>query len=214
MNFAAVNVCGRCGANLRLVKNGDSAASDFNQKLNSTAFWLLKRFLSAAAISLVILIGVYLSMIYSAATLSAERREQVLKAVEVLESRGFTDDAFYLRLAVFRGDDNWFNKMVGHADAYAATNFPFEIVTLYEEFFTLTVDDTERASILLHEAQHLKGAGEMRAYEYVWRNRQKLGYDARNYEATAIYQNTIKSTKQYAFGLFICEGSKNRDCTE
>ncbi len=61
-------------------------------------------------------------------------------------------------MSVVRGNDNWLNASTKYENAYAATNFPIEIMTIYPEFFTDTLDDTERAAILLHEAQHLKGA--------------------------------------------------------
>jgi hypothetical protein len=70
-------------------------------------------------------------------------------------------------VAVFRANDNWLNASVEKENAYAATNYPFEIVTIYPDFFRFTVDDTERAAILLHEAQHLKGKDEKESYEFV-----------------------------------------------
>src|SRR5258708_4539395 len=89
------------------------------------------------------------------------QREELRKAIAVLEQHGFNRETFILkRLTAFRGTDNWWNRYIGHRDAYAATNFPFEVVTLYPEFFTVPVDDTERASVLLHESNHLMGGGE------------------------------------------------------
>jgi hypothetical protein len=44
----------------------------------------------------------------------------------------------------YRRTDNWWNQYVGHHAAYAATNFPFGVVTLYPAFFRYAVDDTER----------------------------------------------------------------------
>jgi hypothetical protein len=49
------------------------------------------------------------------------------------------------------------HNYVGHQTAYAATNFPFAVVTLYPTFFKYAVDDIERATILLHESYHLLG---------------------------------------------------------
>ena len=63
------------------------------------------------------------------------------------------------RMTSFRATDHWWNEHVGHGQAYAATNFPFQIMTLYPAFFERSADDVERAIILLHEAQHLRGRG-------------------------------------------------------
>jgi len=80
----------------------------------------------------------------------------VQKAIAVLEQHGFivrsssqTSDVFaYGRLV---------NRYVGHRDAYAATNFPFEVVTLYPEFFTVPVDERAPAAVLLARIVHLIG---------------------------------------------------------
>jgi hypothetical protein len=50
--------------------------------------------------------------------------------------------------------------MFGHPTAYAATNFPFGVITIYPTFFKYPVDDIERATILLHESYHLFGDDE------------------------------------------------------
>ena len=84
-----------------------------------------------------------------------------VKGSEVLKEKGFTDEAFLLEhVAVFRGNDNWLNASVEKESAYAATNFPFEIVTIYPDFFKYPKDDIERAAILLHESKHLEGKDE------------------------------------------------------
>lgn len=164
--------------------------------------------------SAILLIFSYLSMIYSAAPLSAEQQKQVDEAILILEQRGFRDEAAWLRWSVFRSNDNWFNALAGHSDAYAATNFPFQIVTLYEDFFTRAQDRTEQAVILLHETQHLKGAGEEKAYGFVWRNRYKLGWTRKIYGETRVFENVFKSTRQFAPEIFSCEFNKDYDCTE
>jgi hypothetical protein len=56
------------------------------------------------------------------------------------------------------------------------TNFPFEIFTLYPIFFAFPSIDTERAAILLHEAQISKKTMKRKAYEFVWRNRSRIGW--------------------------------------
>jgi len=47
--------------------------------------------------------------------------------------------------ANYRATDNWWNRYQGHQQAYAATNSPLGVVTLYGPFFTVAADDTERA---------------------------------------------------------------------
>lgn len=215
INFSSESQCRRCGVNL--IENPSEATdkdNDLSRKLDAGAVWLFARVATALVVSLCLLIVAYLSMLYSAAPLTTERQLQVQEAIDILESRGFEDEAFWLRWSAFRANDNWFNALTGHADAYAATNFPFQIVTLYDEFFTLSVDATERAAVLLHEAQHLKGAGEPQAYGYVWRNRRKLGWTPEVYAHTRIYQNVQSSTRQITPFLFRCDGNPNFDCTE
>jgi hypothetical protein len=123
-----------------------------------------------------------------------------------LLGQGFVDQ--------FRTDDNWWNAYVGHADAYAATNFPFEVVTLYPEFFTQAVDDTERAAILLHEARHAAGAGEESACASVWRDRLRLGYTRERYGHTEVWRNIAENTRKYAPAHFTCGEDGRRDCVE
>jgi len=110
----------------------------------------------------------YFSLIFTAAPLTASERERVDSAIELLEHQGFINEAYLLRdLATFRRDDNWLNASVAKEDAFAATNYPFAVVTVYPDFFNYTVDDIERSAILLHEARHLKGHDEEDAYEFV-----------------------------------------------
>lgn len=117
-------------------------------------------------------------------------------------------------LTSYRADDNWLNASVDKENAYAATNFPFEVMTIYPDFFNYPVDDTERAAILLHEAQHLKGADEKEAYEFVWKNRKKLGWTKEKYGSSIIYQNVRRQTREYAPQLFVCNLNEYADCTE
>jgi hypothetical protein len=162
-----------------------------------------------------VLAGFYVSLVFSAASLSYEQRKTVERSVQILEEKGFSDEAFMLkRLAVFRSNDNWLNASVAKESAFAATNFPFEIVTIYPEFFTYPIDETERAAILLHEAKHLQGADEKEAYEFVWRNRKKLGYVAEIYNGSAVFIEIRKQTREFAPNLFVCDANPSGDCTE
>ena len=218
VNFHAAEFCQRCHnklprfTNLRPEFSNDA---DLGKKLDSGAVWLFKRLLTAVAVSAVLLAFAYVSLLYSAAQLSAENKKKVDEAINLLEQKGFARETFLLRWATaFRSNDNWFNVMTKHDNAYAATNFPFEIVTVYEDFFSKPLDATERAAILLHEAQHLQGAGEEKAYEYAWRNRFKLGWTREHYANSAIYLNVLKSTRETVPKLFQCERNVEHDCTE
>jgi hypothetical protein len=152
--------------------------------------------------------------VFSADSLTAAEHAQIDASIDILEQKGFTDEAFLLkRVAVFRANDNWLNATVAKESAYAATNFPFEIVTLYPDFFIYTADNVERAAILLHEAKHLQGKDEKEAYEYVWRNRDKLGWSAEAYARSVIWLETRKLTKEYSPTLFACEFNSYSDCT-
>lgn len=161
------------------------------------------------------LAGFYASLVYSASSLSAEQRSSVNVAIDLLEAKGFNDEAFLLRhFAAFRSNDNWLNASIEKENAFAATNFPFGIVTLYPDFFEQTASSVERAAILLHEAKHIQGGDEKAAYEFVWRNRQKLGWDGEEFNRTEIWQNVRRQTGEYSPNLFICELNIANDCTD
>lgn len=154
-------------------------------------------------------------MIFTSASLKYEEKRQIQTAVKILDEKGFTGEVFLLNhLTSFRGNDNWLNASTKFENAYAATNFPFEIMTVYPEFFTFTTDDTERAAILLHEAQHLKGADEKEAYEYVWRNRKRLGWTKETHGKSIVWRNVRRQTQEFAPNLFICDWNASNDCTE
>lgn len=146
---------------------------------------------------------------------TGKEKAQVRKAIQILEEKGFTEEVFLLNyLTSFRANDHWLNASIEKENAYAATNFPFEIMILYPDFFEKTRDDLERASILLHEAKHLQGADEKTAYEFVWRNRKKLGWTKEYYGTSKLWQNVKKQTKEYAPNLFVCQSGELGDCTD
>lgn len=214
-NFSSDENCRRCRAALGAAS---SISADFNddtsRKLDRAAIWFFKRFASALFVAALILCGVYFSLLQSAEPLTSEQAATVERAVKVLEEKGFVRESFLFRRTVaFRASDNWLNEATREEDAYAATNFPFQIVTLYDNFFKYPQDDTERAMILLHEAQHLQGAGEPEAYEFVWRNRKKLGWTEDVYGQTRVWQNVFEFTRQQAPNLFRCAFNANEDCT-
>jgi len=176
---------------------------------------MLRRVLFCLSICVVSVIGFYVSLIASAKSLDHEEKSKVRSAIAVLKDCGFANEVMLLEnFTIYRGNDNWLNASVAKENAYAATNFPFEIMTVYPDFFAYPIDDTERAAILLHEAQHLKGKDEHGAYEFVWRNRAKLGWTKEKYGRSPVWLNVRNQTRDNARNLFICEGKEFGDCTE
>ncbi len=207
VNNTGVRTCLRCGAALNKTEN---IATKRGFHKSSIA----KRAVVCVMVILVALVGFYASLVFSADPLSVSEQQQVLDAIRLLEQKGFTDDAFLLRrVAVFRRNDNWLNASVEKENAYAATNFPFEIVTLYPDFFIIPADDVERAAILLHEAKHLQGKDEKDAYDFVWRNRKQLGWIEDTYSGSVIWLETRKLTRDYSPILFVCNFNASSDCT-
>lgn len=209
-NFPQEKNCKRCDFNLLTVSSVDSA-----QKTPVKKSKLLRRIIVCIAVLIFTLFGFYLSLIGSCQRLSYEEKQTVFKAVAVLDEKGFSKEVFLLRyLTAFRANDNWLNASIPKENAYAATNYPFEIMTIYPDYFSFTENDTERAAILLHEAQHLKGADEKQAYKYVWENRKQLGWTKEIYESSVIWRNVRLQTKELVPELFTCDDKEYSDCTE
>ena len=207
-NYPDTEHCIRCEASLLGVEN-----TEITQKPSGGG--LIKRALICAGVCCVVIFGFYFSLAVSARSLASDQRSAVRAAIALLNERGFSDEIFLLRnFAVFRGDDNWLNASVDKEDAYAATNFPFEIITLYPDFFTYPGDDTERAAILLHESRHLRDASEHDAYEYVWKHRKQLGWTREKYQWSVVWRNVRRQTKENVPELFVCEANELGDCTE
>ena len=211
VNFSHSQECVRCRFNLIEV----SSFPETGAKKSSLKSKIVRRALVCVAVCIFSLLGFYLSMIFTSSPLNADEKASIEKAVKILDEKGFSKEVFLLNhLTVFRGNDNWLNASTRLENAYAATNFPFEIMTVYPEFFTVSTDDTERAAVLLHEAQHLKGADEREAYEFVWRNRKQLGWTKDAYQSSVIWRNVRKQTREYAPNLFVCDWTEYADCTE
>lgn len=159
-------------------------------------------------------IAFYLSLVATSVPPTKAERSDIKKAIEVLAAKGFEDEVFLLkRTTTFRATDHWLNRFTKHENAYASTNFPFQIVTVYGDFFHKTADDTERAMVLLHEARHLLGEDEREAYAYVWRNRQRLGWTMEKYGAGEVYDMIEQQTHDNAPELFNCPDKPWEDCT-
>lgn len=221
INFADADACKRCGVSFDQPTPDDHSswhdgtiAAERDDDVKAAPS-LLKRALVLFAVVAVILIALYASLLVSSEPLTSEQRVMVERAINVLDAKGFADEARMLRrFTSFRQTDNWWNNYVGHSDAYAATNFPFQVVTLYPDFFTLPVDDTERAAILLHEAEHLYGRGEEKAFTNVWRRKWRLGWTKDKYAGTIVWRNVREFTGKYAPEVFRCGAEGNSDCAE
>ncbi len=163
--------------------------------------------------TLILLFAAYMSLLLTSDDLNLDQRHTVRDATAILAQKGFTRQAFVLQhLVQFRGTDNWWNNYLGHHPAYAATNFPFEVLTLYPDFFDKTVDDTERAAILLHESYHLFGSGEDAALEGAWLNKARLSWTAEKYGQTKVWINTRDLTSSAVPKLFSCGDDGRSDC--
>jgi hypothetical protein len=223
VNFASAPACKRCGAQLEpayayaapgaapAVGFGDAAAPAEGKGRRG----LLRRLTAVLAVTVALLVGCHASLLFTSTPVTYDERVQVERAVELIERGGFAREAFLLRrLTNFRTTDNWLNSYVGHANAYAATNFPFEIVTLYPDFFRYPADDVERAVILLHEARHLAGDDEGEACASVWRDKERLGWTREKYGKTRVWQNVTDLSRRYAPHLFDCGEDGEQDCYE
>lgn len=208
VNFASANACGRCHANLDRVVRASAAKRSF-------AGWLIVRAGAVITACVLITAGFYLSLIVSADRLSIHHKQTVKRAIAILRDKRFDTEAMMLsNFTAFRATDNWLNASVAKESAYAATNFPFEIMTLYDDFFTYPIDDVEKAAILLHEARHLLGDGEKEAYEFVWKNRGRLGWTEEAYGLSQVWINVRHQTREHVPELFVCTHNPVSDCTE
>jgi hypothetical protein len=213
MNFAGATDCRRCGVSLTRPRVIGAEATEENKP------GIKKRIIKSAfrvfGLAGFILFLWYASLIGTSEPVVLDQKKILNKAIDVLEQRGFSGEVFILRnLVYYRSTDNWWNRRVGHDSAFASTNFPFEVMTLYPAFFEQPVDDVERAAILLHEAYHLFGYKEEGAVEGVWRDKKKLGWTKENYSSTPIWTNVKASTQEYAPQLLQCGPDRRSDCTE
>jgi hypothetical protein len=227
VNFAAAPKCKRCHADLDVDEGGRGAAlkpeafdapaegADPSEEVEAPRRGLASRVARILTVTCAVVVAWHVSLLLTSDAASMNQRLQVRGALDAIERGGFAREAFLLkRLASFRTSDNWWNGAVGHGEAYAATNFPFEVVTLYPEFFKYPADDTERAVILLHEARHLSGAGEHDAFASVWRDKARLGWTREKYSQTRVWKNVGEFTRRYAPELFTCGKDGQQDCVE
>ena len=205
-NFSDGGSCRRCGEFLLAPRPTVATAAGGEPSA-------LRRIAAMAGTVALVMFAWWASLFLTSEGLDPEQRVTVSRAVALLEQRGFRKEVFALRNAArFRSTDNWWNRHNGHDQAYAATNFPFEIVTVYPWFFEVPKDDVERAVILLHEAQHLMGADEETALRRVWELKGRLGWTAEAYGRTRVWRNTREWTQGSAPDLFTCT-QVDVDCT-
>jgi hypothetical protein len=213
VNLASDETCRRCGAALDLDAAAPQPTLEEDPVKPKRSF--LRRVIWILSATLTILVIWYVSLIVSSEGLNSNQNQAVSMAINVLEQKGFTSNAFVLRrLVSYRSTDNWWNRYTGHRDAYAATNFPFEVLTLYPEFFSLSLDDTERAAMLLHESYHLFGHGEEAALEGAWLDKQRLGWTADKYERSRVWNATRQLTIANVPKLFKCGPDHHSDCLQ
>ena len=211
VNWADAGACKRCGAALG-AERPEAAEADGGPAGASVVVRFLKRALVVGGTVVLFIVAAYVSLRATSEPVTAEQRQLVDRAVSLLDQRGFTDSTMLLRLATYRSTDNWWNRYTGHREAYAATNFPFEVITLYPDFFAHPADDTERAVILLHEAYHLASGGEERAFAGVWRDKERLGWTEEKYGRTRVWRSVREFTAQHAPALFTCGEDGRGDC--
>lgn len=206
VNYAEAENCSRC--DFRLAEGKAVSARSRRPSIAVRAVICL-------GVCVGLIAAFYFSLIASSRSLNTEQRQSVESGTVLIRESGFENEAMLLEsLAVYRASDNWFNSLVPKENAFAATNFPFGIMTLYPDFFTYPADDIERAAILLHEARHLKGGDEKDAYKFVWLNRAKLGWTKARYANSPVWENVRNQTREYAPDLFVCPQTDLDDCTE
>jgi len=213
VNWTQAAACQRCDAALDSVFLDSASEAPDEQRSGPPS--LLKRASLVVGLVALFIFGSYISLRATSDAATFEQRQIIARALDVLEGKTSGERVFLLRhLTAYRTSDNWWNRVVGHRDAYAATNFPFEVVTLYPDFFKVPIDDTERAIVLLHESYHLAGAGEEKAFAEVWREKGRLGWTKERYGQTPLWRGVRAFTVLHAPQLFRCGSGGAEDCFE
>jgi hypothetical protein len=206
VNFDDAAECRRCGSLLAVPMVVAERPAAHRPSVGQRLAWV-------AGVTLVILFTWYVSLLASSDGLSDEQRLAVSDAIAVLEQSGFTHEARVLSGVVrYRGTDHWWNEYVGHPSAYAATNFPFAVITLYAPFFRYALDETERAAILLHESYHVLGANEKSALLRTWLAKHRIGWTADHYGHSRVWRNTREWTADTLPELFSCGADGLSEC--
>lgn len=212
VNIGSDERCRRCGTDLSVTESSEPVTGT-EPVAEPAKRGLLKRLIWIFGATLVAMIVWYVSLLISSDGLQPDQHQKVQSAIAILRQQGFSREAFVLSyLTTFRSTDNWLNAYTGHRDAYAATNFPFEVVTLYPDFFELPIDDRERAAVLLHEARHLLGDGEEAALQSTWQRKPQLGWTAEKYGETRVWDATEHLTRAQFPYMFKCGADGQSDC--
>src|SRR5687767_1617975 len=95
VNYPSAADCARCGAVLPRPGDGEGNVGAGSK--------LFRRAMTCAVIAVAAVAGFYISMVFSAKGMNYEQKKTLAASIEILEAKGFTDEAFLLRsLAVFR----------------------------------------------------------------------------------------------------------------
>lgn len=191
-------------------------SSSLKRRLNSYRERSFGSLVLSSTLASIAAVGVfYFSLVATSAPVQPREMVSVERAIDILDAKGFDREVFLLRhTATFRSSDNWLNRLIFQENSYAATNSPFQIITLHSDFYTKAEDDTERAMILLHEVQHLQMKGEADAYTFVWQNRERLGWTQLSHGTTPTYITIADQTRENSPELFTCTSKVWNDCTE
>jgi hypothetical protein len=208
VNFSTEVACRRCQLPLAPHEHARSAQST-GARGRTFGRWVLW----IVGVVVTILTTAYASLLLTSEPVTLHERQVLREAIHVLDGAGFSREASALRRVVsFRRTDNWWNRYVGHPTAYAATNFPFAVMTIYPTFFKYPVDDIERATILLHESYHLFGDDEKFALQQVWLVKDRLGWTSLRYGHTRVWKNTREWTLAEIPSMFTCGEDSQSDC--
>jgi hypothetical protein len=222
VNFSTSVTCRRCETPLAVSADeafavplddlgrvpGEPRRGEGGRSFGRWVLWVL-------GVLVTILTTAYASLLLTSEPLTSDERVVVSEAIRVLDRAGFSSEASALRRYVsFRRTDNWWNRYVGHPTAYAATNFPFAVITIYPTFFKYPVDEVERAMILLHESYHLTGDDEKFALQRVWLAKDRLGWTSLRYGHTRVWKNTREWTAAEIPSMFTCGEDGRSDCLE
>ncbi len=130
VNFSHSKECVRCRSCLIEVLTFEDGA---NKSASKSKFF--QRAIICAAVVFLTLLGFYLSLLYTSKSLGYDEKQTVQKAISILDEKGFSREVFLLNyLTSYRANDNWLNASTKFENAYAATNFPIEIMTICPEF--------------------------------------------------------------------------------
>src|SRR5258705_8586914 len=120
LNCGLVNVitddtCRRCRASLK----GNELVEEVTVEDNVQGRSLGRRLIWIVSATVALLFMAYMSLLLTSDDLGYESTQTVNTAIALLAEKGFDKQAFVLnRLARYRGPNNWWNRYLGHPDAY------------------------------------------------------------------------------------------------